>query len=132
MKNDDRFIPIGFVATYFSKEKSTINMINDIQVIQKTTVLTNDKENYYLIHREEYSFSEENEIIRQSKFSGPFKMYSEYDLQNLNHLQQKATIQQNQDVDISCLAAMYCGQNVFSIFFDNKNILAYLARKITE
>ena len=93
MKNDDRFIPIGFVATYFSKEKSIINLFNDIPVIQKTTVLTNDKENYYLIHREECSFNEKNEIVRQSKFSGPFKMYSEYDLQNLNHLQKKATIQ---------------------------------------
>ena len=59
-------------------------------------------------------------------------MYSEYDLQNLNHLQKKATIQQNQDVDMSCLAAMYCGQNVFSIFFDNKNILAYLTKQITN
>lgn len=55
VKNADRFIPIGFVATYFSKEKSTINIIDDISVIQKTTVLTNDKENYYLIHREESS-----------------------------------------------------------------------------
>jgi len=47
-------------------------------------------------------------------------MYTEYDLENLNYLKSLKKIEPKQAVDIDYLAAMYCGQNIFSIFFQNE------------
>lgn len=35
-------------------------------------------------------------------------------------------------VDLDCLTSMYCGQNAFSIFFQNQRILKFLENKICE
>lgn len=44
----------------------------------------NEMQNYYIIKREEFN---ENTLVREDfKFSGPYTMYTEYDLENLNYI----------------------------------------------
>ena len=65
--------------------------------------------------------------IEKTKFKGPFKIYTEYDLENLNYLQEQINISQQPKIDYESLLMNYRGQNVFSIFYENENLLDYLA-----
>ena len=81
VKHSDGFIPIGFVPTCFSREKQK----NSSQYeIQHATVLMNHEETLYLIFKEHYN--SDTLVKERTSYSGPFKMYTEYDIENLNYL----------------------------------------------
>lgn len=76
-KASEQFIPIGFVPTFFSKEKD----VDGSHKFQKQTVLMNQEETLYLVQKE--SFDLATLSIEKTTFEGPYKMYTEYDLENL-------------------------------------------------
>ena len=57
-------------------------------------------------------------------------MFTEYDIENLNYLQEKLRLSQKPDIDLETLTTMYYGHNIFSIFYENDRLLHYLSEKI--
>ena len=81
----------------------------------------NHEETLYLIFKEHYN--SDTLVKERTSYSGPFKMYTEYDIENLNYLQEQLRMSQKPDVDLDTITAMYHGQNVFSIFYENEQLL---------
>ena len=81
----------------------------------------NYEETLYLIFKEHYN--SDTLIKERTSYSGPFKMYTEYDIENLNYLQEQLRLSQKPDVDLDTITAIYQGQNVFSIFYENEQLL---------
>ena len=90
----------------------------------------NPDETLYLIMNE--YFDSETLKLEETRYKGPYKMFTEYDLENLNYMQEQIRMYCNPVVDFDSLLANYCGQNVFSIFYEDEKLLEYLRDKITN
>ena len=83
VKDIENFIPIGFVPTCFSRERK--KKMSQLK-IHSSTVLMNPDETLYLIMNE--YFNSETLQLEETRYKGPYKMFTEYDLENLNYMQE--------------------------------------------